>query len=222
VKKEVKNTRNWKVVVFLFKVISAYLNMFYESFKNCLKTVKATKGIVFSSTITFFIMSSSSSKLFPLKAIYNLAKRKIQLREIGWSWQIRTKSWHNVGHWCFCTSMSLHGMNVVQIFFFHESSWRILWIASLLMFNLIHCCERSSTNLCHHFMSICYCVCILRDWWTPASWIIMLIFKLFEPFRYIAITEVFITTDSLEHSVSFYLLFIQFKTKFGIHSLLHD
>jgi hypothetical protein len=48
----------------------------------------------------------------------------MQLRKLGLSWKIWMKSWCDVSLQCFCSSVSLCGMNFAQILPFFKYSWR--------------------------------------------------------------------------------------------------
>jgi hypothetical protein len=82
VKKEKANTRKWKIVLFLFRVIPAYLNTFVESFKNVLETAKASRGIPFSSLVTFFILPSAFWNLF-FWGQFSLQEREKSIKKTG-------------------------------------------------------------------------------------------------------------------------------------------
>lgn len=174
-----------KVVLFLFKVISTYLNTFVELFKKFLKTVR--KGLQMNS-IQFghhvFLNVLSILKRLSFEGSFHLRKEKNLITKMGLFWQVWMKSFMM---WVSVASVSLYGMDFVQN----------LLLPSIFMGDLMNCLlidvwlnhyhsESQSTILCHISSTYPNCVCILRRCRTSGSWIIlkilMPVFRSFKPF----------------------------------------
>jgi hypothetical protein len=115
-----------KIVLFIFKVISAYLNRL----KSCwIQPEKASKGTAFSSAVTFPLRASASWHLFPLRRVFTFGKRKCNqenwdfLDKTGWSPGITRVSFVSGHPWVSVRT------------FFCKSSWMFWRILSSLMFN---------------------------------------------------------------------------------------
>jgi hypothetical protein len=113
--KKNKNYKETKIVLLLFKAISAYLNTVVESLKKFLKTVG--KGLQRNS-----VQFGRQCLQHPETSLLWRQFHKMQSRKLELSWQVWMKSWQEVSLRCFCSSVSLRGTNFAHIFLFCESS----------------------------------------------------------------------------------------------------